>query len=97
MMALGWAANCDPFWSDMNGGCSDQYGQYIQPDGGSSGNVLVIGGSNPVLPSIVTKVATAPVRTGSAPTQQRLIAGVDNSFLFLGAVGVLAFMIFSRR
>jgi len=93
MLALGWAGNCDPFWSDQNGGCSDQFGNYIQPDGGGSATVSVIGGKNPLLPVVIPRTA---VSTSSAPTQQRILAGVDNSFLFLGAVGVLALMIFAK-
>lgn len=95
-MLLGWAANCDPFWSDMNGGCSDEFGNFIQPDGGGSATVNVIGGNNPVLPVIVTKSPTPVIATGSMPTQKRIFAGVDNSALFLVGVGALALMIFAK-
>lgn len=96
MIGLGWPSNCDQFWSDMNGGCSDENGQYIQPIGGSATNVAVFGGSNPVLPTIVTKAPGPVISTGSAPTQKRIVAGVDNSLLFLAGVGALAFLIFAK-
>lgn len=96
-LGLGWASNCDQFWSDQNGGCSDEFGQFIQPAGGGSATVSVIGGSNPVLPSIVTRTATPMVGGSSAMTNQRILAGVSNSTLLILATGVLAVMIFSKR
>jgi len=27
--------NCDPFWSEQNGACSDEFGNYISPTGTS--------------------------------------------------------------
>lgn len=35
-----WPAGCDPYWSDLNGGCSDYAGDLINPKTGVSVNSL---------------------------------------------------------
>ena len=90
---MSWPAGCDQFWSELNGGCSDEFGRYITPPGGGTATVNVIGGQNPVLPQIVPRVGQS-----SAPSASReVVAGVQNSTLFLIGVGVLALTVWWKR
>ncbi len=95
---MAWPTGCDQFWSDLNAGCSDEFGNYITPPGGGSAVVNVIGGQNPVLPSIVTRSPQAPIVTGSVMTASRpLVAGMSNTNLFLIAAGVLGAVVLWKR
>lgn len=95
---MSWPAGCDQFWSDLNAGCSDEFGRYITPPGGGSATINVIGGQNPILPQIVTRAQQGAVGQSSAPSASReIIAGVQNSTLFLVGVGVLALTVWWKR
>lgn len=88
---MAWPAGCDPFWSDMNAGCSDEWGNYKTPPGGAVVSVDVMGGTrNPVLPNIVTRPAPAAAASPS------LIGGLSNTSLFLLATGVLALVVMRK-
>jgi hypothetical protein len=63
MILLG-DAPCDEFWSEMNGGCSDEFGQFVTP--GASGG----GGSTTLDFSWLTGGAgSAPVAASANPSQ----------------------------
>lgn len=62
-----WPAGCDPEWSDLNGGCSDSAGDFINPKTGGSVSsdelVSIIRG----VANIVRKPAAQPAVTPNAP------------------------------
>ncbi len=89
---MAWPAGCDPFWSELNAGCSDEFGNYKTPPGGAVVSVDVMGGTrNPVLPNIVTR-GDAPIATQARP----IVAGLSNTSLFLMATGVLALVVLKK-
>lgn len=97
---MAWPPGCDPFWSDTNAACSDEWGRYALPRTDVSYSVDVYGrpvGAGTTMPSIVTRTTTPAISSTSMPTAGRPIApGVSNTSLFLLAAGLLAVVVLSK-